>query len=39
MPRGRRGCAELHDRIMVGLRVGRIEMDELWAFVGKKQRH
>jgi IS1 family transposase len=34
-----RGCAELHDRIMVGLRVGRIEMDELWAFVGKKQRH
>ena len=34
-----RGCAELHDRIMVGLRVGRIEMDELWAYVGKKQRH
>jgi hypothetical protein len=34
-----RGCAELHDRIMVGLRVGRIEIDELWAFVGKKQKH
>src|SRR5262249_38171059 len=34
-----RGCAELHNRIMVGLRVGRIEMDELWSFVGKKQRH
>jgi IS1 family transposase len=34
-----RGCAELHDRTMVGLRVGWIEMDELWAFVGKKQRH
>ena len=34
-----RGCAELHDRIMVGLRVGRMELDELWAFVGKKQRH
>ncbi len=34
-----RGCAELHDRIMVGLRVGRIECDELWAYVGKKQRH
>ena len=33
-----RGCAELHDRMMVGLRVGRIEMDELWAFVGKKQK-
>jgi hypothetical protein len=34
-----RGCAELHDRTMVGLRVGRQELDELWAFVGKKQRH
>lgn len=34
-----RGCAVLHDRIMIGLRVGRIECDELWAFVGKKQKH
>src|SRR5215467_8915258 len=34
-----RGCAEMHDRMMVGLRVGRLELDELWAFVGKKQRH
>ena len=34
-----RGCAELHDRMFVGLRVGRLEMDELWAYVGKKQRH
>ena len=34
-----RGCAELHDRIMVGVRVGRLELDELWAYVGKKQRH
>jgi IS1 family transposase len=33
-----RGCAELHDRMMVGLRVGRIETDELWAYVGKKQK-
>jgi len=33
-----RGCAELHDRMMIGLRVGRIELDELWAFVGKKQK-
>jgi IS1 family transposase len=33
-----RGCFELHDRTMVGLRVGRIECDELWAFVGKKQK-
>src|SRR5579863_4471398 len=34
-----RGCAELHDRTMVGLRVGRLELDELWSYVGKKQRH
>ena len=34
-----RGRAELHERIMVGLRVDRIECDELWAFVGKKQKH
>jgi len=33
-----RGCAELHDRNMVGLHVGRLELDELWAFVGKKQK-
>jgi hypothetical protein len=33
-----RGCAELHDRMMNGLRVGRIETDELWAYVGKKQK-
>jgi hypothetical protein len=25
-----RGCAELHDRMMVGLRVGRLELDEIW---------
>src|ERR1700746_3279563 len=34
-----RGCAELHDRMFVGLRVGRLELDELWGYVGKKQRH
>jgi IS1 family transposase len=33
-----RGCAELHDRMFVGIRTGRIELDELWAFVGKKQK-
>ncbi len=33
-----RGCAELHDRMMVGLRTGRIELDELWQFVGCKQK-
>jgi IS1 family transposase len=31
------GCAELHDRALVGIRVNRIELDELWSFVGKKQ--
>ncbi len=33
-----RGCAALHNSKMVGLRVGRLELDELWAFVGKKQK-
>jgi IS1 family transposase len=36
--RAGRGCAELHDRTMVGIRTGRLELDELWAFVGKKQK-
>jgi hypothetical protein len=31
------GCAELHDRAMTGIRVNRLELDELWSFVGKKQ--
>ena len=31
------GCAELHDRLFVGLRVHRIECDELWAYVGHKR--
>ena len=33
-----RGCAELHDRMMVGLHVHRIECDELWAYVGHKRK-
>jgi IS1 family transposase len=33
-----RGCAELHDRMFVGIRTGRIELDELWAYVGKRRR-
>jgi transposase-like protein len=33
-----KGCAELHDRTMVGFRAGRIELDELWSYVGKKQK-
>jgi hypothetical protein len=26
-----RGCAELHDRLMVGIRVNRLELDEAWS--------
>ena len=33
-----RGCAELHDRMMVGIRTGRLELDEVWQYVGKKQK-
>src|ERR1700689_3081500 len=33
-----RGCAELHDRMMVGIRVNRLELDEAWSFVAKKQK-
>jgi IS1 family transposase len=33
-----RGCAELHDRMMVGIRTSRLELDEAWSFVGKKQK-
>jgi hypothetical protein len=32
-----RGSAEMHDRMMVGLHVHRIECDELWAYVGHKR--
>ena len=31
------GAAELHDRMMVGLHVHRVECDELWAYVGHKR--
>jgi IS1 family transposase len=31
-------CDMLHDRMMRNLRVTLIELDELWAFVGKKQK-
>jgi IS1 family transposase len=33
------GCETLHDLTMRGLNVGRIELDEAWSFVAKKQRH
>jgi hypothetical protein len=31
------GCAELHDRMMVGIRANRIECDELWSYVAHKR--
>ena len=30
---------ELHDRIMVGIRTERLELDEAWSFVAKKQKN
>jgi IS1 family transposase len=33
------GCEALLDATMVNLPCKRLELDELWAFVGKKQRH
>lgn len=32
------GCARIHDVMMRDLNVPRVELDELWSFVGKKQR-
>lgn len=32
------GCTRLMDRTMRGLQCGQIQVDELWCFVGKKQR-
>ena len=31
-------CAQLHDRHMHSLHVNRIEIDEVWSYVGKRQR-
>src|SRR5690348_5975042 len=32
------GCHLLHDRLMRNLNVGVIELDEIWSYVGKKQK-
>jgi IS1 family transposase len=32
------GCAVLHNEMMQFVQVNRLELDELWSFVGKKQR-
>jgi IS1 family transposase len=33
-----KGACELHDRLMVGIRVNRLELDECWSYVAKKQK-
>ena len=33
------GASVVHNRLMRGLNVARIELDETWSFIGKKQRH
>jgi IS1 family transposase len=33
------GCMEMHDHLMVGVRTERLELDEAWSFVGKKQKN
>ena len=33
-----RGCAVLHDGKMTGVRTSRIELDEVWAFIGQRRR-
>jgi len=32
-------CMESHDRLMVGIRIERLELDEAWSFVVKKQKN
>jgi hypothetical protein len=32
------GCAQLHDELMYGLHLHTVQMDEIWAYVGKKQK-
>jgi hypothetical protein len=32
------GCAMLHDQMMRNLNVARVELDEAWSYVGKKQK-
>jgi hypothetical protein len=37
--RAGKSCAVLYDVMMRGLHVSRIELDEAWSFLAKKQRH
>jgi IS1 family transposase len=34
-----KGCAQLHDELVRNIYAHMIELDEVWAFVGKKERH
>ncbi|HWD26747.1 MAG TPA: DDE-type integrase/transposase/recombinase [Rhizomicrobium sp.] len=33
------GCTAVHGKLVTGLQVGRIELDEVWSFVKKKRRN
>jgi hypothetical protein len=33
------GCQHLHDALMRDLHVNLLELDEIWSFIGKKDRH
>src|SRR5580698_1350818 len=33
------GCTAIHGRLMKGLSVKRVELDEVWSFVGKKRKN
>jgi IS1 family transposase len=33
-----RGCAALHGKLMRDVQINRIEFDEIWSYVGKKQK-
>lgn len=39
MVRAGQNCAEIHDHYMHNLKCHRVQIDEIWCFVGKKQRH
>src|SRR4051812_17918294 len=32
------GCAHVHNRLMQNIRTSQLECDEIWSYVGKKQR-
>ena len=33
------GCTAVHGKLMIDLRVGRVELDEVWSFVKKKRKN